>query len=372
MLRSDHPALASLSTPCLVVDGAALQRNIDKMAGLARVAGVKLRPHAKTHKSPEIARRQMAAGAIGIGCATVAEAEMLAAARIPGLMLTAPVMSAAAFACMARLNREHGLMAVADHPAQVEALAAALQPGDPPFGVLVDVDVGQARTGIVDLADGVRLARTIARQPKLQFAGLQGFAGNAQHAPDPVERRAAAQKAADKLVALREALAAEGLSPAIITGSGTGTQSLDASGPYTELQVGSYVFMDADYDRIRDEHDQPPPFEPSLFVLATVTSVNRPGEVTIDAGTKALATNGPAPVLLLGAPSGARYRFAGDEHGILSIPDGQPSPALGARILIGATHCDPTVNLHGCYYEITDNGVMRRPILARHGEEAAR
>jgi D-serine deaminase-like pyridoxal phosphate-dependent protein len=297
---------------------------------------------------------------------------MLAAARIPGLMLTTPVMSAAAFMRMAKLNREHGLMAVVDHPAQVEALVAALQPGDPPFGVLVDVDVGQARTGIVDIAEGVRLARMIAQQPKLSFAGLQGFAGNAQHTPDPAERKAAAQKAAEKLIGLRDALVSEGLTAAIITGSGTGTQSLDASGPYTELQVGSYVFMDADYDRIRDEHDKPPPFEQSLFVLATVTSVNRAGEVTVDAGTKALATNGPAPVVLLGAPSGSRYRFAGDEHGILTIPAGKPSPALGARILIGATHCDPTVNLHAAYFEAAEAGVTRRPILARHGEEPAR
>jgi D-threonine aldolase len=371
MLRPDHKVLAELSTPCLVVDGAALDRNIEKMAALARGAGVKLRPHAKTHKSPDIARRQIAAGAIGLGCATVAEAGMLTAARIPGLMLTTPVLGAGALARMAKLNREHGLMAVVDHPAQVETLAPEVQPGDPPFGLLVDVNVGQARTGIVDIAEGLRLARMIAQTPNLKLAGVQGFAGNAQHTPDPAERRAAARKAADKLIALRDAIVAEGLSPVIITGSGTGTQSLDASGPYTELQVGSYLFMDADYDRIRDEHDKPPPFEPSLFVLATVTSVNRPGEVTIDAGTKALATNGPAPVILLGAPEGSRYRFAGDEHGILSIRDGAPSPHLGARILIGATHCDPTVNLYGCYFEVTGAGVTRRAILARHGDEAA-
>src|SRR5690242_7928220 len=108
MLRPDHAALTGLSTPCLVVDGNALQHNIEKMAALARTAGVRLRPHAKTHKSPVIARRQIAAGAIGIGCATVAEAEMLAAARIPGLMLTTPTMSAAAFARVAKLSREHG------------------------------------------------------------------------------------------------------------------------------------------------------------------------------------------------------------------------------------------------------------------------
>jgi D-serine deaminase-like pyridoxal phosphate-dependent protein len=129
--------------------------------------------------------------------------------------------------------------------------------------------------------------------------------------------------------------------------------------------------MDADYDRIRDERNAPPPFEPSLFVLATVISVDRPGEVTLDAGTKALATNGPAPVVLRGAPSGTRYRFAGDEHGILSISQGQPSPRLGTRILIGATHCDPTVNLHACYFEIAESGATWRPILARYGDKAA-
>ncbi len=366
MLRADYPALADLSTPCLVVDGAALQRNIDKMAALARSTGVQLRPHAKTHKSPEIAVRQIKAGAIGIGCATVAEAEMLAVAPIPGLMLTTPLMSAVAFPRLAKLNREHGLLAVVDHPMQVEALAAALQPGDPQFCLLVDVDVGQARTGVVDIADGVRLARMIAQQPKLKFVGIQGYAGNAQHIPDPAERRAAAIKAAEKLIKLRDALSLEGLSPAIITGSGTGTQSLDANGPYTELQVGSYLFMDADYDRIRDEHNEPPPFEPSLFVLATVVSVNRPGEVTVDAGTKALATNGPTPVVLLGAPEGSHYRFAGDEHGILSIPKAQPSPPLGARVLVGATHCDPTVNLHGWYYELSGEAVKKWPILGRY------
>ncbi len=367
MLRPDYPALAGLSTPCLVVDGAALQRNIEKMAALARSAGVKLRPHAKTHKSPDIAARQMKAGAVGIACATIAEAEMLAAARIPGLLLTSAVMGEGSFRRMTKLNREHALTAAVDHPMQVEALVTALQADDPQLSALVDVDVGHGRTGIVEIADGVSFARVIAGQPKLKFVGIQGLAVNAQHISDPAERRSAALRAAHKLIELRDALSSEGLSPTIITGSGTGNQNLDAKGPYTELQVGSYVFMDADYDRIRDERNEPPPFEPSLFVLASVISVNRPSEVTVDAGTKALATNGPAPVILLGTPKRTSYRFAGDEHGILSIPAGQPSPRLGARILIGATHCDPTVNLHGCYYEVTDGAVTNWPVLGRYG-----
>ena len=199
---------------------------------------------------------------------------------------------------------------------------------------------------------------------------MQGFAGNAQHTPEPAERTAAAQRAADKLIELREALSLGGLKPDIITGSGTGTQNLDARGPYTELQVGSYVFMDADYDRIRDERNAPPPFEPSLFVLGTVVSVNRPSEITVDAGTKALATNGPAPVVFLGAPPGARIALPATSTASCQFRKDSLASAWDA-ILIGATHCDPTVNLHGCYYEVTDDTLTRRPVLARYGDAGA-
>lgn len=367
-LTPDHEALRDLETPALVLDHTALADNVARMAAAARSSGVALRPHAKTHKSPEIAALQLRAGAIGISCATLPEAETLAAAGITGLLVTTPVMGAAKLTRLAKLNRTADIAAVVDHPDQVATLRHARQDGDPPLRLLIDVDVGQARTGVTRASEALQLAKAISAVPGCALIGIQGFAGQAQHTVDPAERRAAASQAADMLRQVARALTESGHPVSVITGSGTGTYLQDASGPYTELQPGSYLFMDADYARIVDESGAGPSFAPSLFVLATVVSINRPGEVTVDAGTKALATNGPPPCRLIGVPAGASYRFAGDEHGIISIPVGSAPPALGARVLIGATHCDPTVNLHAAYQVIGDGPPMRWPIRGRYGD----
>jgi D-serine deaminase-like pyridoxal phosphate-dependent protein len=361
-----------VETPALVVDLAALRRNIENMATIARRSAVSLRPHAKTHKSVEIARLQVGAGALGIACATVAEAEMLAAAGIPNVLLTAPVVDAATLARLAVLNRTRPLTIAVDHIEQVRAAAKVIALDHPPLSIVVDTDVGQARTGVTSIAEGVALAREIASQPQLRFAGIQGFAGNAQHIPDPLARSTAAEKAAVMLRDFAAALSEVNLRPEIVTGSGTGTHAQDSVGPYTELQVGSYIFMDADYARIVDEKGAGPPFEPSLFVMATVVSVNRANEVTVDAGTKALATNGPVPCKILGMAERAVYRFAGDEHGILTFPGGVRRPALGHRVLLGASHCDPTINLHAFYHVVEGAETQIWPIAARYGcREAA-
>lgn len=339
------------------------------MAAWARQTGIALRPHAKTHKSVQIAQLQKKAGATGIACATVAEANLLASAGIGSLLLTAPQMGEGKFARIAKINGAHDISVVVDHAAQVAGLIASLGAGDKPLSVLVDVDVGHARTGIADLGEGVRLAQSIVASGKLKFVGIQGYAGHAQHIPRPEERNAAADKAADILRRFIKAMMEAGLDCALISGSGTGTYRRDAAaGPYNELQVGSYVFMDSDYARIVDESGAGPCFEPSLFVLATVVSVNIPGQVTVDAGSKALATNGPPPCNIIGVPKGSNYRFAGDEHGIIAVPAGQKAPALGERVLVGATHCDPTVNLHACYHVIDGSQAHTWPIGARYGE----
>jgi D-serine deaminase-like pyridoxal phosphate-dependent protein len=364
--------LREVGTPALVVDLAALRRNIEKMAAMARRSGVRLRPHAKTHKSVEIARLQIEAGALGIACATVAEAEMLAAAGVPNLLLTAPVVDPLPFARLAALNRTSPLTIAVDHLQQVHAAAEAVALDQPPLSIIVDTDVGQASTGVTGVAEGVALARAIASHPQLRFAGIQGFAGNAQHIPEPLARSRAAEKAAAMLRDFAAALAEANLRPAVVTGSGTGTHAQDSVGPYTELQVGSYIFMDADYARIVDETGAGPPFEPSLFVMATVVSVNRANEVTVDAGTKALATNGPPPCQILGVAGHVVYRFAGDEHGILAFPEGASRPRLGHRVLLGASHCDPTVNLHASYHVVEGTEMRVWPIAARHGWRAAR
>lgn len=361
-----HPALAGIATPALIVDESALECNIRRMAELARQFGVGLRPHAKTHKSAEIARRQIQAGAVGVACATVNEAEEMAAAGLAGLLVTAPTADQAKLARVAKLNREADLMVAVDHAVQVGRLLEVLQPGDPPLRLVIDTDIGHARTGIADVAAGVRLAQTIVQQPQLSLAGVQGYAGHVQHIADASERKAAAKGCSAKLRTFTDALRTSGLAPKLVSGSGTGAFLYERDGPYTELQAGSYVFMDADYARILDEAGQPPQFTPSLFVLATVVSGNRPGQVTVDAGTKSLATNGPPPCVLLGAPAGSTYRFAGDEHGIVSIPRDAESPPLGSRLLIGATHCDPTVNLHSSYHAVCEQGVEQWRILGRY------
>jgi D-serine deaminase-like pyridoxal phosphate-dependent protein len=367
-LRPDLPALAAVNTPALVVDHAALEANIARMAAIAAANKIALRPHAKTHKCAEIARMQLDAGAAGIACATLLEAEALAQAGITGLLVTSPVVGADKAARLARLNRTSPMAVVIDDPAQLEALRAALAPGDPPLGILIDVDVGHGRTGVATLQDGHALARAAVADPRVAFCGLQGYAGHVQHILDPGERRTATHAAVEVLRTLVALLQGEGVSCPIVSGSGTGTHTYDMAGPYTELQVGSYVFMDADYGRVRQDDGTPLPFAPALFVLATVVSANRDGQVTVDAGTKALAVNGPPPARFIGVPSGATYTFAGDEHGTIKLPAGAPRPTVGARILIEATHCDPTVNLHSEYHAVRRDGtVTTMAIVGRYG-----
>jgi D-serine deaminase-like pyridoxal phosphate-dependent protein len=357
----------AVATPALVLDVAALDANIARMAGAARIAGVSLRPHSKTHKSPDVARRQRAAGAAGLCCATLLEAEEMASAGIDGLLITSPLVGAGKTARLAALHRRTGVMAVVDHPEQVDGILAATSPGDAPLTLVVDVDIGQGRTGVVDAESGTALARRIAGEPRLMFGGLQAYAGHIQHIPDAQERRSAATASEHLICAIVGQLHAEGLAPRIVSGSGTGTSAFDLEkGPYSELQVGSYVFMDADYGRILQPDGSRLPFDNALFVLATVVSTNRRGQVTVDAGTKALAVDGPLPDRLIGAPAGSRYTFWGDEHGTIHLPVGATLP-LGARILIGVTHCDPTVNLHSAYNVVTEHGMLTNwPIVGRY------
>lgn len=367
MLDPQDPLLAGVPTPALIVDCSRLDANIDQMASAACKAGVALRPHAKTHKCAEIARRQIAAGAIGISCATVLEAECLANANVGRLLVTSPVVGTTKLHRLIALHRNAHVMTVVDHSSQVDALASLLTRNDPPMGVLVDMDVGQGRTGVTSVEAGIELVKRIANMGRLRFAGLQAYAGHVQHIVDPDQRRRAADNAAEFARALRDRLSAERLPPSIVSGSGTGASAIDLhGGVFTELQVGSYVFMDADYGRLRENHDEALPYERSLFALATVVSANHPRQVTVDAGTKALAVNGPPPDCILGAPPSTTYDFAGDEHGILRLPDGAEKPKLGARVLIGATHCDPTVNLYSNYVAVAGGSLEIWPVLGRY------
>jgi D-serine deaminase-like pyridoxal phosphate-dependent protein len=255
------------------------------MASFARTHGLALRPHAKSHKSADIARAQLAAGAVGLCCAKLGEAEALAAEGIDDLHLTSPVVTAPAIARLAALaGRGTRLSVVADHPDAVDALAAALQ-GGPRLKVFVDIDPGIHRTGVASPDHAVALARRIRDRPSLGYGGVQFYCGAQQHIQSFAARRDAIVERTGYLTACLAALAVAGLPPAVVTGGGTGSHAIDAElGVLTELQAGSYIFMDREYNDCDLDGGTTAGFETSLLVDARVISANAPGLVTIDAG----------------------------------------------------------------------------------------
>ena len=357
-----------LNTPVLIVDIDALDRNIARMADFAAVKGLKLRPHAKTHKSPEIARRQIAAGAIGACCAKLGEAEVLADAGIvTGLHITSPVVSAPAIARLVALNaRTNGLMCVVDNPVNVAALGQASD-RDKALAVIIDIDPGIHRTGVATPAAAVALFEAIRAEPALSYAGVQCYCGIEQHIVSFTERTAAMAYRASHIRSIVAALTEVGGAPRIVTGGGTGTHRIDATlDLFTELQVGSYVFMDSQYlacDLVGDSGEAP--FETALMIDARVISANAMGMVTIDAGFKAFSTDADRPVVLEGASEGAQYFFMGDEHGAVSVPVDSPL-ALAEIVTLAAPHCDPTVNLYDTYHVVQGNTLRALwPVAAR-------
>ena len=334
-----------LCTPALLLDLAALERNLLAMAAFCDRHGVALRPHAKTHKSVEVARRQLGAGAIGISVVTIGEAERLTDGGIGNLLITSPLATAAKLRRLrALLGRAEGLMAVADSVAGVDALAEAVAGTDRQLIVLVDIGVGRQRTGCTGTEHALAVARQIAGSNSLSFGGVQAYAGHLQHTAEIAERQRLGETEAAKAGEVVTRLRAEGLAPRMITGAGTGSHAQDAAGGlFTELQCGSYAFMDVQYQQVTLRSDAAQPFEPALFVRTSVISANAAGHVTTDAGLKHFATDGPRPTIARGAPGGAEYHFFGDEHGRIELADA-PAGRIGIarRPVVGREH------EHGC------------------------
>ncbi len=359
-------ALGRLATPCLLLDADAFEHNLATMVALARRYGRELRPHVKAHKCTTIARRQLEAGAVGLCCATVREAEVMAAAGLPGILVSSPVVAPA---MVERLLRAHAavgdLAVVLDSDAGLDVLAAAASAAQP-LGVLVEIDVGQGRTGVTRPEAALALARRIADLRQLDYRGVQAYYGHLQHVPAYAERKAKAAEQWHRLQPFLEVLGAEGLAPKVVTGGGTGTHQLDLEdGPFTEIQPGSYLFMDKQYGAI-ELAPGGAPFATALTVAARVISVNQPGLAVIDAGFKALATDA-GPALLHGAAAGAvGYQFMGDEHGGLRYGEAAQRPGVNDLVRLIAPHCDPTVNLHDHFHVMQgDRLVEVWPIDAR-------
>ncbi|MGE3906818.1 MAG: DSD1 family PLP-dependent enzyme [Reyranellaceae bacterium] len=356
-----------LNTPALVVDVEALDANIATMAAFARRHGVALRPHSKTHKSADIARRQIEAGALGVCCAKLGEAEALSEAGIGGLHVTSAVVTPQGIERLIALNgRTNGLTVVVDDAGNIDALAAAAARAGQTLSLILDIDPGMHRTGVWNDDDVVPLAKRIRDAGSLHFAGVQFYSGRLQHVEAYADRLKTVLEETARLARLVNELRQAGLPPAIVTGSGTGTHQIDATQSiFTELQVGSYVFMDTQYDAVDLHGDASRPFRQALQVDTTVISASSPGLATADAGLKAFATDGPRPVILSGAPAGSTYRFFGDEYGAVVLPDGTRLP-VGSSLTCQPPHCDPTVNLYEAYHVVRgDTLIDIWPITAR-------
>ena len=337
-----------LVTPALMVDADILERNLRIVTAAAVQTGRALRPHVKGHKCVELARLQLASGASGLAAATLAEAELMVASGARSLLLTSPVVDPGKIDRLAALNeRVPALVVVADDPSALALLERAATRR--PLAVLIDLDVGQQRTGIpvAALDQVLALRAAIEASPSLRFAGLQAYYGHLQGLVDFGERAAEARQQQRRVEAVIEALKAEVAEPGIVSGGGTGTLLVDCDcSPFTEVQPGSFPFLDRQYGRQMLTPDGRPWLEPALFVAGRVVSARQPGRVTVDAGMKAVSTDGGPPALARPADAAADYAFAGDEHGFLVLEVSSMRLRLGATVELQPGHCDTTVSLH--------------------------
>lgn len=355
-------------TPALLLDLDTVDGNILAMQVRCDSAGISLRPHAKAHKCVEIARRQLTAGSGGICVATPGEAEIFAKGGIGDILLTSTFAPGAALELLADTAQRCRLTLVLDCLETAEALGKAAKARSLTIPVLIDLDTGRHRSG-VRRADDIRaLARSIERCEGLLLVGLQAYAGHLSHCPDPNLRAEGALAVAAIIRQAKEIVCdyMNDVEP-IVTGGSTGAllqeMALDL---YTEVQCGSYVLMDTEYDEVDPDGSGTPLFPTSLFVGVRVTSANHPGVATTDGGEKRFsAKKGTLPVIRRGAPAGAIFRPSSDEHGTVTFPEAFTLP-VGTFLELQVPHCDPTVNLYDFFHVVQgDKLIDIWPIDAR-------
>lgn len=355
--------LEEVDTPALVLDLDAFEANLRRLA--EAVAGrVRVRPHAKTHKCPEIARRQIAAGAVGVCCQKVSEAEAMVEGGIEDVLVTNEIIGARKIERLAALAKRARVGVCVDQGANVHELQAAAASAGVRLDVYLELEVGMRRCGVAPGAPALALAREIAASPDLRFAGMHAYHGRAQHMRPVADRHAVISAAAAAVRSTRAMLRESGIPCPVVTGAGTGTFMFEVeSGAWDEIQPGSYVFMDWDY--AKNEWSAPlVRFEHSLFVLATVMSRPDDRRAIVDAGLKASSVDSGMPAVW--ERPGLAYTHASDEHGWIEAAPGSRAPALGEKILLVPGHCDPTVNLYD-WYVCVRAGVVEAlwPITAR-------
>ncbi len=347
-----------LDTPILCLEAAVLEANIARMGEYFRQRPAKLRPHVKTHKCPIIAWMQLRAGAIGITCAKVSEAEVMAQAGIRDILIANQVVGKDKITRLVNLAGYSEVMVAVDTAENAAEISAAATAKGVRLRTIIEVDVGMGRCGTAPGEATVALARQMVALPGLRFEGIMGYEGHTVMIPDYAERTRAAQKAMGQLVATRDALEGAGIAVGIVSAGGTGTYAI--TGNYagiTEIQSGSYATMDARYREAGMD------FQWALTVMARVVSAPREDMVVMDAGHKSLTSELGIPRVL--RPEGWAIAKFSEEHGNLRREGGAPLK-VGDRVEIVPSHGCTTINLYDQYY-VTRNDVVEAvwPIAAR-------
>jgi D-serine deaminase-like pyridoxal phosphate-dependent protein len=354
-----------IDTPALVIDLDPYERNLDRMARALAGTPVRLRGHAKTHKCPVVALHQIARGAVGACCQKVSEAEAMLYGGVRNVLVSNQIVGARKIARLVGLAKQAppGDVAVCvDDPANARDLDEAARAVGVRLPVLVEINIGMNRCGVEPGEPALALARHVAAQRGLRFAGLQAYHGRAQHIVELSKRRETMEVAIGHVRTTVDLLKRHGLGCETVSGAGTGTYQFEVeSGVYTEIQAGSYPFMDADYKRVQGF---PSEFENALFVLATVMSRAAPDRAVVDAGLKALAVDSGLPVVR--GRSDIEVQRVSDEHGLLRLGDPALPLRIGDRLWLIPGHCDPTINLYDWYVAVRGGRVEALwPITAR-------
>ena len=350
--------LSEIPTPALIVDVATLERNIQKMARFFAEGPCKLRPHFKAHKTPEIARRQLAAGSCtGITCATVSEAEV-AAEFCDDILIANELVGPGKCDRVAALAGKVSVTIAVDSAAGLAQIVAAAQRANHTVGILIDMNVGQSRCGVESQEDALRLAQRVATAGGVRLRGVMGYEGHLQPVRDRREREARTRQAMDHLLGTARLLRDNGLPCDIVSAGGTGTHDISGRLPgITEIQAGSYALMDSDYALLDL------PFEQAFFVLGTVVSRPDAGRCVADCGHKSTSKDHGNPVVT--GIEGATVTGLNDEHVMIALPP-DSEIAVGDRVMLRPSHTDPTINLHDVFYALEGDRVVDVwPITAR-------
>jgi D-serine deaminase-like pyridoxal phosphate-dependent protein len=359
-----------LDTPALLVEVDVLANNIATMQQQMTKLGLNLRPHCKAHKTPVIALQQIAAGANGICVAKLGEAEVMAKGGVKDILITTPIAGVKKVERLIALQLRYPdcrLIQVVDHIEQIQLIAKLAHQHHLSIPLLIEVESGQQRCGVSVGDELLALIRTIEACDGVSYLGIQAYSGHLQQVKTLSERNQAARDAVIPLFTYIDAvLTPLGLKPAVVSGGGTGTFAAYQGLGFTEIQAGSYVFMDASYRRIEDpEQSEQPLFNCALSVLATVISAPTPTRAVVDAGMKSLSIDlGMAEVL---SDASIRYQCGGDEHGILHLaPESKPLQ-LGETVRLLPSHCDTTVNNFDAFVLVQGDQVIGQLAIAGRG-----